>query len=147
MILVSASLVFKRQGRPLVLAMLAASLSLRLALIGVLWGASYGPTRRSLMPVSMARTCSLGCPTSLPSMQTHGSLLCGSLPGACSVLLLLRMHHTRALMLPSVTLGGATCHTGLQVRPMWFSSLMPMLALARRCPAMSVVVVSASRRT
>ena len=147
MVSVSASSVFRRPGPPLAPVMLAASLFLRLALIEVLWGASYGPTRRNLMPVSMARTCSSGCLTLLPSMPTHGSLLCGSPPGACSVLWLLRMHRTRALMLPSVTLGGATCHTGLQVSPMWFSSLMPMLALARRCPAMSVVVVSASRRT
>ena len=147
MILVSASLVFRRPGRLLVLAMLAASLSLRPALIGVLWGASYGPTRRSLMPVSMARTCSSGCLTLLPSMLTHGSLLCGSLPGACGVLWSLHTHRIRALMLPSVTLGGATWLTGLQVSPTWFYLLMPMLALARRCPAMSVVVVSANRRT
>ena len=58
---------------------------LLLVLTEVLWGASYGPTRRSLMPALMVRTITSGCLTLLPSSLTRGSSWCVSLPGACSV--------------------------------------------------------------
>ena len=73
MTLASVFLVSRRPGRPRALAMLAVSLSWRLALTKVLWGASYGPTRRSLMPALMVRTCTSGCLILLPSLLTRGS--------------------------------------------------------------------------
>ena len=89
--------------------LLMAMLCLPLGPTGAPWGVSYGLVLRIRMPVLTGRTIASGSLILLPSTRPRESWRLGLLPGACSVLLLLLMLHTLALMLPPVTCGGMIC--------------------------------------
>ena len=61
--------------------------------------------------------------------------------------LLLRMHHIRALMLPTVICGGRICHAGLLASLTLCFLLMPMLVWALLCLPLLAVEACANRRT